>query len=505
MLFNSYVFLFVFLPVTLVGFYLLARFSAQAAAGWLVMTSLVFYGYWNPRYVPLLLASVLFNYACGSFIIRSRRRGSLERYSLYAGVAANILVLGYFKYAGFLINSINALSGAELPTLQILLPLGISFYSFTQIAFLVDAADGRVTDANPLHYFVFVTYFPHLIAGPVLHHHQVMPQFARPSTYRWHWKAVSVAIAVFTIGIAKKVLIADNLAEYANSVFNAIPAGTTPKLFGAWGGALAYSFQLYFDFSGYSDMAVGLSLLFNVRLPFNFNSPYKSVNVIDFWRRWHITLSQFLRDYLYIRLGGNRHGETRRMTNLMITMLLGGLWHGANWTFVIWGGVHGSALVVNHLWLKVRRKPAPARSMAAVLATFLFVTLAWVIFRSDSFSTAIAMYRAMLGLNGLSVSSGVATMLAHFNVVASSNGIFERNLAPYATLGVNRFIFLMLLCMVIAWGCPNTQQLLLIGKKRALARGMWRSPRFAAVALSLLFCIVLSNLERVSTFLYYQF
>ncbi len=436
--------------------------------------------------------------------MKARARGEKPRAWLLAGVGGNLLLLGFFKYSTLAITSVNDLLDLSVSVPHILLPLGISFYSFTQIGFLVDAWDGLIAETDSLHYAVFVSYFPHLIAGPVLHHKQVIPQFEKARTYRLHWHNVSLGLAMLTLGLCKKVLIADSLAEYANAIFDSIPVGTQPRLVGAWCGAFAYTFQLYFDFSGYSDMAVGLSLLFNVRLPFNFNSPYKAANIIDFWRRWHMTLSSFLRDYLYIRLGGNRLGESRRMINLMTTMLLGGLWHGANWTFVAWGGVHGIGLIVNHWFLRRRGQGARRARALGAATTFLFVTLAWVIFRSTTFHGAFDMFQAMAGTNGIAVPDVLVPFFQDHGINALGGGFLERGRVPYEHLGGNRLISLMVLCATLTWFCPNSQELLLVGKARAAA-AIRNYPMRCALGFVSLYCIVLSNLDRVSTFLYYQF
>ncbi|WP_309246667.1 MBOAT family O-acyltransferase [Ramlibacter montanisoli] len=284
-----------------------------------------------------------------------------------------------------------------------ILPLGISFYTFTQIAFLVDTYQGKVTEFNFFRYALFVTWFPHLIAGPVLHHAEMMPQFARKAVCRIDWQNVAVGLSIFVLGLAKKVLLADSIAEFASPVFDGVKAGAQPMLFEAWVGALAYTLQLYLDFSAYSDMAIGLSLMFNVRLPLNFDSPYKATSIIDFWRRWHMTLSRFLRDYLYIPLGGGRAGNARRYANLMTTMVLGGLWHGAGWTFVVWGTLHGCYLLVNHAWRAFRRRHGwgeggRAAALAAGALTFLAVVVGWVFFRADSMASAVTMLQGMTGM-----------------------------------------------------------------------------------------------------------
>ncbi|HTP95841.1 MAG TPA: MBOAT family O-acyltransferase, partial [Burkholderiales bacterium] len=314
MLFNSYSFIFLFLPVTFCVFFWLGARRPLLAAGWLAVASLFFYGWWNPVYVALLAASIAFNYCVGLVLASdpSPRWAPARRTVLAFGVGGDLLLLAYYKYADFLLGSVNALAGSHLSLGQIILPLGISFFTFTQIAFLVDTYQGKVKEYNFVHYALFVTYFPHLIAGPVLHHKEMMPQFALPSVYRRNYSDIAIGLTFFAIGLFKKAVLADGAAPYANAVFSIAGSGQTVTLFEAWGGALAYTFQLYFDFSGYSDMAIGLSRLFGIRLPLNFDSPYKARNIIDFWRRWHMTLSRFLRDYLYFPLGGNRHGPARR-------------------------------------------------------------------------------------------------------------------------------------------------------------------------------------------------
>ena len=408
MLFTSGEFLFVYLPLTLALFFLISRFAGNAAgAAWLVLASFVFYAYWLPVYTGLLAASVVFNYLLGSVILacpadRQRRRLALLSFA----VATDLLLLGYFKYANFFLSTVAQLSGRPLGALNVILPIGISFFTFTQIAYLADVFAGKVRERNPLHYALFVSYFPHLIAGPVLHHAEMMPQFALPRIYRPRLENFAIGLAFLLIGLAKKVLLADSWAPLADDLFDS-PATAGVASGEAWRGVLAYTLQIYFDFSGYSDMAVGLSLLIGVRLPYNFNSPYQATSVIEFWRRWHMTLSRFLRDYLYVPLGGNRHGSVRRYLNLMITMLLGGLWHGASWTFVIWGGLHGLYLAINHAWrfgrerltgAAVTHAPVALRLVTRMLAmtlTLLSVTVAWVFFRAHSGAGALRILASM--------------------------------------------------------------------------------------------------------------
>ena len=518
MLFNSHVFIFLFLPAALAGFFALGAVNRKLAAAWLVAGSLFFYGWWNAVYVGLLVASFLFNYAMGISIVRARARdgGRGARRLMAFAVAVDLAVLGYFKYANFFLENLNALSGAAIDLGSIVLPLGISFFTFTQIAFLVDAWEGKAEEYSLTHYALFVTYFPHLIAGPILHHREMMPQFGVPATYRPDFDKIAAGLTIFVIGLFKKVVIADGVAAYVGPVFNAPQAGVALTFLEAWCGALAYTFQLYFDFSGYSDMAIGLSRMFGVVLPLNFHSPYKAVNIIEFWRRWHMTLSRFLRDYLYFPLGGNRKGPARRYVNLMATMLLGGLWHGAGWTFVVWGGLHGAYLAVNHAWraLRVRLGHDLTRSTrlgraAACAVTFAAVVVGWVIFRADSLDTAWAILRAMAGMNGFVVPDIWLARWGAFGQWLAGHGVVFAATPALARTGVVHWIWILLL---IVWFAPNTQQIMATSRpalgippESAAARWQWR-PAFATAALAAgMALVVLINLHRHSEFLYFQF
>jgi D-alanyl-lipoteichoic acid acyltransferase DltB (MBOAT superfamily) len=388
MLFNSYPFIFIFLPLALAGYFIAGRLGRLAPVVWLALASLVFYSFSNWQFVLLLLGSIAFNYLIGWLLISRRLRAGPRFAVLAAGVTGDLFALGLFKYAGFLVANFNAVFSTSI-AVNILLPVGISFYTFTQIAFLVDAYRGKVGHYALPHYALFVTYFPHLIAGPILHHKDMIPQFESAESKRPHPHLILCGLIIFGIGLFKKTGLADGIQPLVSLAFNQ----ASPSFDQAWIGALAYTFQLYFDFSGYSDMAIGISLMFGIFLPLNFNSPYKAGNIIDFWRRWHMTLSQFLRDYLYIPLGGNRHGSVLRYVNLMITMLLGGLWHGAAWTFVAWGALHGLYLCINHAWSNygpsVPARFARPASVASFALTFLAVVVAWVFFRADSLTSAV--------------------------------------------------------------------------------------------------------------------
>ncbi|CAN7593525.1 MBOAT family protein [Variovorax sp. LjRoot290] len=496
MLFNSYAFIFLYFPIVLVGFFLIAKRNARAAAGFLALASLFFYGWWSVMALPLLVGSICVNYWFGLRLTPNPGRDDRQRKRmLIAALVVNLGVLAVFKYANFFVSNVNeglAAAGlAPIPLLHIALPIGISFYTFTQIAFLVDCWQGKVHERSFIHYVLFVTYFPHLIAGPVLHHAQMMPQFANPAIYRIDANKLALGIAIFSFGLAKKLLIGDKMGQYADLMFNGVHNGIAPSLYTAWFGVLAYTLQIYFDFSGYSDMAVGLSLCLGVQLPLNFRSPYKSTNIIEFWRRWHISLSTFLRDYLYVPLGGNRKGEARRYLNLFLTMLLGGLWHGAAWTFVIWGALHGAFLMINHLWnAKVLRNATPSRLRRAAgwLLTFLCVMIAWVVFRAESVATALEIYKGMLGMHGTPPSA------------------FGEFAVPYRK---PEFFQTLLLGLFICLALPPTIALERWVPGPIALAGRPRSMR-AVTALIAAFVVVLfgmcvSQLGVYSPFLYFQF
>ncbi len=432
MLFSSYTFILVFLPLTLAAFAAARRYgAARVGAGVLVAASLIYYGWWNPIYLWLIGGSILVNFAVAGRLSAAREAGrtGAARGWLAVGVVANLAPLTYYKYAAFLAETAVSVAGLEGGFEQLALPLGISFFTFQQIAYLVDVRRGIAHETSLLRYALFVTFFPQLIAGPIVHHGEMLPQFRFFGRLRWD--DLSVGATLFTIGLFKKVCIADSIAPFANEAFAAAgPDGAGVDLILAWQGALAYTFQLYFDFSGYSDMAIGAARLFGIRLPMNFNAPYRAHDIIDFWRRWHITLSRFLRDYLYIPLGGNRLGPARRHGNLMVTMLLGGLWHGAGWTFVLWGGLHGVLLVLNHAWNGWRRRggrvvapPRGARLWTGRAVTFIAVLFAWVAFRAPDMQTAGTVWAGMIGLHGVVLPQTLGGMLGPLAQTAESWGV----------------------------------------------------------------------------------
>ncbi|MBI0432294.1 MBOAT family protein [Roseomonas sp. KE0001] len=508
MLFNSHIFILAFLPITLLGFFLLGRLSSTRPARlWLLAASLVFYGWWSIPYLGLLLLSMLLNYALGLAIIDRRERAPRAAWWLTAaGVTGNVALLAWYKYAAFVLDNVGALTGLDFAFGAVILPLAISFYTFLQIAYVVDARRGRAERYGFLDYCLFVTFFPHLIAGPIVHHYELIPQFHRPAIYRPRAADIAAGVAFFAMGLLKKLLIADPVGGLATPVFNGAGA---PGLAEAWIGAVAFSVGLYYDFSAYSDMAIGLARMFGIVFPYNFNSPYRSASIIDFWRRWHMTLSRFLRDYLYIPLGGNRHGGGRRSMNLMATMLLGGLWHGAGWAFVVWGGLHGLYLLINHAWAGAV-KAGRARALppaAARLLTLGAVLLAWVFFAAPDMSRAFAVLGGMAGVNGLAMPETAALIQTLFSegpraVAAQIGGMALLNQAVALSTLVAALLIIALL--------PNSQQMIdgRAADPAEAPRWPWLRfrPRFAtAFATAAAFLLALALMAEVKEFVYFQF
>lgn len=405
MIFSSWQFIFLFLPITFYIYFFLNHWRLITAGKvWLVAASLFFYAYWDASYLPLILGSIFLNFAIGTGLAQGQNSNAVyaktkhtvnRKVVLATGIAANLILLGYFKYTDFFLENLNTALGTAYDLPHIALPLAISFFTFTQIVYLVDSYRGETAEYDLLNYALFVTFFPHLIAGPIVHHRQIMPQFASKWTLITRYPNIMKGLFIFSIGLFKKVVIADSFAVWATNGFD---GGHSLGFFAAWATSLSYTFQLYFDFSGYCDMAIGASLLFNIWLPINFNSPYKALDIQDFWRRWHITLSSFLRDYLYIPLGGNRSGEFRTYVNLFATFVLGGLWHGATWMFVIWGAMHGAALIVHRFW-KTLKRPMP--TAIAWLVTFIFVNVTWVFFRAKNMDDAMRVLKGMVDIKSV--------------------------------------------------------------------------------------------------------
>lgn len=495
MLFNSYLFLFFFLPLTLIVFYFFQSwFSSKIVIAYLFLASLLFYAYWNTVFLSLLVLSIVFNYLISLLIEKNKK-------FLYLGIVINLAVLVYFKYSQFLLSNFFSLFNYPFKIRDIDLPLGISFFTFTQIAFLIDRYKQEVPKTNFISYGLFVTFFPHLMAGPILSHKEIIPQFKNIKATLFTWNNLSVGLVVFSIGLFKKSILADSLSPFTSKFFFAAENG--PMYFlDAWYGSLAYTFQLYFDFSGYSDMAIGLARIFGINFPLNFNSPYKSTNIIDFWRRWHMTLSCFLRDYIYIPLGGNRKGKFRRYINLVLTMLIGGIWHGASWTFVIWGSLHGLYLVCNHSWIYFHERFISSKFKNNLATTFLarfltFITIAvgWVFFRAETFAASSNMIKGMF----------------HFKNISGTfaNKVILANEFGYLTV-------LLLVSAFIVFFVPNSQQLLEQFKptynefnkkdfQLNFLNNFWRPNLGLACYCAFLTVLSLLTFGQVTEFLYYKF
>lgn len=463
MLFNSYEFIFLYLPIVLVVYFFLgSRKKYEFATTWLVLSSIFFYGYWDCRYVALLLASICFNYIIGRMIERKSRK----RIFLIIGLAVNILLLGYYKYTGFFMEQINATMGTDMIIPHIVLPLGISFFTFTQSAYLIDAYRGETTGYSFKTYCLFVTVFPHLIAGPIIYHKDMIPQFMNKANCHINYDNMAMGLALFSVGLFKKIVIADNISIWVNSIFNHYDQ---LNFLEAWAGALGYTFQLYFDFSAYSEMAIALGLMLNLRLPVNFNSPYQALSIIDFWRRWHMTLGTWVKSYLYIPMGGNRHGEFAKMRNLFVSMLIIGLWHGAGWTFIFWGGMHGLLLMINHQW---RRTGIALPKPICWALTFFSVMLAWIFFRAENFAQALQIIHSMFDFQDIYIAA------ANWRVDKNAINVWS------AIAGLGILIWL-----------PNP----IIMLRKFKANWIWFSITLIALLISMY------QMNTYSEFLYFQF
>lgn len=489
MFFNSYEFILFYLPTTLVVYFTLQKKRLTIAAKtWLLLASLFFYGWWNIKYLPLILGSILFNYAVGGVLAEvehAGKRAVSRKAVLIFALAANIGLLCWFKYMDFFIFTANSVTGLHLPLLKILLPLGISFFTITQIAFLVDAYEGLVEERNLLNYALFVTFFPHLLAGPILHHKEMMPQFERLRNKVLNWKNLYLGLMLFFFGLFKKVIIADTFAPWATAGFDATQPLT---LFPAWLASLSYTFQLYFDFSGYSDMAVGIGWMFNISLPINFNSPFKATGMIDFWKRWHITLTNFITTYLYtpILRAIGKITFTTSLVAVFLSMLISGFWHGAGWTFIIWGGMHGLGLVINHIWKKKKRR-MPV--FLAWIITFNFINMTFVFFRSKTVEGAVQMLKGMAGVNGVMLNKS----LGKFTFLHDVGFTFGAWLAGVKGNDKTWIFSIAALLIVVFW--KNSVELV------ARVRPNWY---WFAVLLVITFW-PLFEMNKVSEFLYFQF
>jgi len=485
LLFNSYIFIFAFLPFTFfIYFYLNSQKLTLVAKVFLVFASLFFYGWWEITYVPIMLSSMLFNYVLGISLSKYTQDTKINKKILLSfGIVVNVVLLGYFKYADFLIANVNRLLDTHIGLLHLTLPLAISFFTFQQIAYLVDSYRGETKEYDFLNYANFVTFFPQLIAGPIVHHSEMMPQFAKTANKVIRYPNIAMGLFIFSIGLFKKVIIADTFSVWATAGFDHAPQ---LHMVEAWVTSLSYTFQLYFDFSGYTDMAIGAALLFNIKLPINFNSPYKATSIQDFWRRWHITLSRFLKEYIYIPLGGNKRGEFRTYSNLMATFLIGGIWHGAGWTFLFWGFLHGMAIVLHRFWRKIGFQ---LHWTVAWFITFNFINITWIFFRAKEWNDAIKVLKGMF-LGALVLPAEWKEML--HGVLGESvyygywlQSISKDRYTMYWILG--GFIVTMIL--------KNANEL----------TKCFKPNMFTMLYAAILFLVAVSSLSKLSEFLYFNF
>jgi alginate O-acetyltransferase complex protein AlgI len=523
MLFNSYPFILVFLPLSLIGYYYLAKINIFYSAVWLGLASICFYGYWSLSALPILLVSVGFNYFI-SIKVSDETHRHRQRWLAFA-IAGNLLLLFYYKYINFGIQNVNLLldmmQAQKLQTIPVILPIGISFFTFTQIVFLLDCYQGIAKEQRFSHYLLFVTFFPHLISGPVIHHKQMMPQFADKATYRLDTEKFKIGLTLLALGMAKKLLLADPISEFANVLYNSDWSQGTghpaPHFIISWFGSLAYTMQMYFDFSGYSDMAVGISLLFGILLPINFNSPYRATSIIDFWQRWHMSLTRYIGQYLYnpltlkfTRVAMAKPPEIEVLYSLVIPTLvvfiIVGIWHGANWTYVAFGTFHGVLLVINHLWRKAfgvhkkNKQKTAADVFKATLGwalTFFSVNACNVMFRATSFSQAISIYKGMIGLNGAVWPHSVADRLGWY---AAHVG----NIWGVDDIVTLKYVLLMLASFAIIFFLPSTATLT-VRQKGGFNPIPLLTSRWVGASLGLLFAIAILSLKQNSPFLYFQF
>lgn len=509
MLFNSAIFLFVFLPLVMMGFGLaFRRLGLEAAWTWLAVASVGFYSWWNPAHVPLLIISVTANYWLGRRLALPDEGG--HRWLLTAGVVVNLGLLGWFKYANFIASNVAAWCGYSWHGEPLDLPLGISFYTFHQLTYLLHCRAGRAHGTTFRHYLLYVTFFPQLIAGPIVRPMEMLPQLRQPRGRAFRWEDLSVGFTLLSIGLFKKMVVADHLAAWVGPVFDHVPSGTEVAMLDAWVAVLAYTLQLYFDFSAYSDMALGLARIFGISLPGNFYSPYKALSIVDFWRRWHITLSLFLRDYLYIPLGGNRKGEFRRCVNLLMVMVIGGFWHGAGWTFGVWGLCHGLALLVNHAWTKTALSKRITGLPAVVFSwsfTFLTVVIGWTFFRAPDLRSASSLLSSMFGSAGMEIPT---TWLARLSWLQSF-GVTGRS--DWMVFQSYMQLFEIVILLVAVLFLPNALQITAgsftpsnqASLPSSPSRWTWHPTLGWAALCGVMLALALLHLGRISEFLYFQF
>jgi len=451
MLFHETIFIFLFLPIVVPIYLLLKKYDfIQSSIILLSLASIFFYSYWEIKYVPLLIISIIYNFVIGNHLIQNKQKSNLI---LYIGILTNLLLLVFYKYSPMIISNYNFISEKNISFEYPELPLGISFFTFLQIAYIVDCSKGKVCDTSFSSYFLFVSFFPHLIAGPLVHHKDLIPQFT--NKLNKVVENLSVGTLIFGIGLFKKLILSEQVADWSDEMFGSVENGIMPSMIFAWIGAVSFALLIYFDFSAYSDMAIGLSKMIGIKLPENFNSPYKSTNIIDFWKRWHITLSSFLKKYLYFPLGGNRKGIYRKYQNILIVMILAGLWHGADWTFVLWGGMHGFLILINHYWREI--KLFEMNKFFSLWITFLTVTLAWVPFRASSIEGTLNIYKGMFGGFGLVIPQHYQNFFSEkFNNLLIDFGV---QFSAVHGFGGKTQILTLLFLLFFVMKFPNTQQI----------------------------------------------
>jgi alginate O-acetyltransferase complex protein AlgI len=507
MLFNSLQFIFIFFPIVFIGYFQIARRNKQLALKWLTLASIIFYGYWSLSSLPIIIISIAFNYTSGKYI--SNKVNKYRREILIFSLLANLMVLIYYKYINFIIFNISeVIDYRVIDNIEIELPIGISFFTFTQMAYLYDSYLKKISENNLINYSLFVTFFPHLLAGPVLHHKQIMPQFSDIKNFKIDKYKIKCGIIIFILGLAKKLIFADSFAVYSDSLFEGVKVGEAPQLTASWLGALAYTFQMYFDFSGYSDMAVGISLIFGIMIPINFNSPFKATSVIEYWQRWHISLTKYINEYLYIpitmhfmRYGLGKSYVKENLYGLviptMLVMLTVGLWHGANWTFVLFGAMHGLFLIINHIWrtrkfmiIKYNQNILIVIRIIKWKLTFLCIILALIMFRSNDISTAIMIYKGMVGYNGINLNLDYSNNLFLQIIMGGVMRTYPED--------VRILIPLLFISMILCLSFDNTSKI--SDSKKLLIKS-----KIGAILLSSLFVVCILKISHVSPFLYFQF
>ncbi len=540
MLYNSYEFVFLFLPITLFIFYQLGeRGYKKIALIWLVLASFFFYGRWNPTYLIFLLSSLAINYSFGR-IINNKFEALIaknivinDRFFLTLGIVFNLGLLAYFKYANFFIESINGLVGSNWVLKNLIIPLGISFITFEQIAYLVDTYKGKIKDHDPIHYCLFISFFPQLISGPIVRYKEISPQLKSSAIFRFNYEDFSVGLTIFSIGLFKKVIIADNLTSHVSLIYGAISQDINLSFVEAWTGILAHALRLYFDFSGYSDMAIGVARMFGIKLPLNFDSPYKTTNISQFWSHWHMTLTRFFRDYLYLPLSrwlkkwplGEGQIAQQRATamNAFIGLSITGLWHGAGWNFLAWGGLHGIYFVVYQQWrdfLKSRGKNLKDSPWWSQLIGWFLTFLAWmfalVLTRTETLSQTLSMWRSMLGFNSISLPASLENSFSFLR----SFGFEFTGLMPNVYANPSEITQLITILLIIVLFTPNTQQWMgqykpavdyyagrIKGQWKAniWKRLQWKQTSIFAFISSLLLIISLFSLYKEQPFIYFQY